>query len=73
MFDVAVNFPMNDEARGLEDLAILAVGRNTNFSGTDFETRDLGWKCETKSEAQRIAAKLRAIGLQPHITRRDEP
>jgi len=45
-----------------------AVGKLSDFSGTNFSKRDLGWMCKSEIEAVRIERALRKLGL--HYERR---
>jgi len=51
----------------IDDAAHAAAGRVSDFSGAGFGMRDLGWRCESEIEAERIARALRKIGLMPEI------
>lgn len=64
--DVIVNYPMS-QYPALDEQAHIIVGRYSDFSGTDFKTRDLGWECESLLEADTIANKLKTIGLSPVV------
>ena len=51
----------------MDAAARAAVGRSTDFSGSGFGERDIGWFADSDFEARRIAKALRKIGLQPEI------
>jgi hypothetical protein len=44
-----------------------AVGRDPDYAGTDFSTRDLGWVCETEAEVERVRRVLEGLGLRAKI------
>ena len=66
--EVSVHCPL-DPTFEKDAMAVVTVGRDSNYSGTDFTTRDIGWLCKTEDEAQRIATALRGIGLAVDVSR----
>ena len=52
------NFP------AMDDVIHKAVGRDSDFSGSDFCGRDLGWVCGSEIEAARIERALKSLGLK---------
>ena len=51
----------------LDDVAAKAVGRESDFSGAGFGTRDLGWAAKSDFEAQKIKRALDKIGLRAEV------
>lgn len=51
------NFPAMDE------IVKQAVGRSSDFSGSDFDGRDMGWLCGSEIEAAKIEKGLRSLNL----------
>ena len=52
-----------------DEIAMDAVGRDTDESGWGGGERDLGWLCETESEANEIKAALENIGMTADIAK----
>lgn len=52
------NFPVMD------DVIREAVGRVSDFSGSDFVGREHGWVCQSELEAARIERALRKLNLR---------
>lgn len=51
----------------MDDFAITAAGKPTNYSGCGFGERDLGWTGLSELEAEKISRALRKIGLTAEI------
>lgn len=49
-------------------VATLAAGGEAEESGWGMGERDLGWICETKSEADEIAKALEKVGFEVDIS-----
>lgn len=62
MIEVRTSYDF-DNFPAMDDVIHKAVGRLSDFSGSDFCGRDLGWLCSSEIEAQRIRRALRALGL----------
>lgn len=54
-----------------DDAAHQAAGRVSDFSGSGFGERDLGWVCKSEIEAERIKRALIKIGLASTVTSQD--
>lgn len=48
----------------MDDVIHNAVGRVSDFSGTNFNGRDLGWVCSSEIEAAKIKRELQRLGLR---------
>jgi len=51
-----------------DHIAEQAAGRQSDFSGSGFGVRDLGWVCKSEIEARRIKRALDKVGLGATIT-----
>lgn len=46
-----------------DEIAMDAVGRDTDESGWGCGERDLGWICESKDEAEQVKVALESVGM----------
>lgn len=56
-------------------VASAAVGRPSDFSGTDVRNgwREIGWVTQSEPEAHRIAVTLQAVGFTASIRKESQP
>lgn len=55
-----------------DHIAEQAAGRQSDFSGSGFGVRDLGWVCKSEIEARRIKRALDKVGLGATISPADQ-
>jgi hypothetical protein len=63
MFEVSTFYACDGMLFDKDEIAMDAVGRDTDDSGWGSGERDLGWTCKTLREAQKIAIALENIGM----------
>ncbi len=67
-FEVRTEYTFNGSFV-FDEVAFKAAGRTSDFSGSGFGRRDLGWNCRSEFEAERIKHALDKIGLCAAIYR----
>lgn len=67
MIEVRTSYEYEGDLDLDEDINLVA-GRHCDYAGCDFNERELGWYCDSKTEATHIKRALNNIGLKVELS-----